>query len=80
MGARTGRQFLEGLRDGREVWVDGEKVKDVTTHPSLSGAANTLAESKPRMALCLYHRADDAQVIPKLVAELNPEYESSIRS
>jgi 4-hydroxyphenylacetate 3-monooxygenase oxygenase component len=44
MGARTGKQFLEGLRDGREIWVDGELVGDVTAHPSLSGAANTLAE------------------------------------
>lgn len=32
---RTGNQYREGLRDDREVWIDGERVKDVTTHPAL---------------------------------------------
>ena len=31
---RTGEQYRNGLRDGREVWIDGERVKDVTTHPA----------------------------------------------
>ncbi len=29
MPARTGAQFLAGLKDDREVWVDGERVRDV---------------------------------------------------
>jgi 4-hydroxyphenylacetate 3-monooxygenase len=32
---RTGDEYRESIRDGREVWVDGEKVADVTAHPSL---------------------------------------------
>ena len=44
MGIRTGKQFLEGLRDDREIWIDGERVKDVTTDPRFAGAAQTLAE------------------------------------
>ena len=32
---RTGEQYREGLRDGREVWIDGEQVKDVSCHPAL---------------------------------------------
>jgi 4-hydroxyphenylacetate 3-monooxygenase len=32
---RTGEEYKQGIRDGREVWVDGERVKDVTTHPAL---------------------------------------------
>ncbi|HXZ86490.1 MAG TPA: 4-hydroxyphenylacetate 3-hydroxylase N-terminal domain-containing protein [Myxococcota bacterium] len=44
MGARTGEQFLESLRDGRELWVDGERVSDATAHPALAGAAHLLAE------------------------------------
>jgi 4-hydroxyphenylacetate 3-monooxygenase len=31
---RTGKEYREGLRDGREIWMDGERVKDVTTHKS----------------------------------------------
>lgn len=43
MPARTGREYLEGLRDGREVWLDGERVKDVTKDPRLAGAARSIA-------------------------------------
>jgi len=42
-GIRNGAQYLEGLRDDRDVWMQGEKVKDVTTHPGLSRGAETLA-------------------------------------
>lgn len=31
---RTGNEYRESIRDGREVWIDGEKVEDVTTHPA----------------------------------------------
>jgi 4-hydroxyphenylacetate 3-monooxygenase len=30
---RTSAQYRESLRDGREVWINGERVRDVTTHP-----------------------------------------------
>ncbi len=30
---RTGEQYRESLRDGREVYMDGQRVEDVTTHP-----------------------------------------------
>ncbi len=32
---RTGEEYKQGIRDGREVWIDGERVKDVTAHPAL---------------------------------------------
>jgi 4-hydroxyphenylacetate 3-monooxygenase len=42
--ARTGKEYLEDLReDGRELWIDGEKVADVTTDPRFAGAAKTMA-------------------------------------
>ena len=35
---RTGADYREGLRDGRDVWVVGEgAVEDVTTHPATAG-------------------------------------------
>jgi len=44
MPARTGKQFLERLRTTpRQLWLEGERVEDVTAHPSLTGAAHTLA-------------------------------------
>ena len=39
MPARTGAQFLRGLRDNREVWLGGQRVTDPLDHPALRGAA-----------------------------------------
>ena len=44
MGARTGQQYIQGLRDQqREVWLGGERVKDVTTHPGLANGVRAIA-------------------------------------
>jgi len=40
---RTGEQYRESIRDGREVWIDGERVKDVTEHPAFKPAVNARA-------------------------------------
>src|SRR6202046_1457902 len=40
---RTGRDYIESLRDGREVWIDGEQVEDVTTHPAFAAIVNVRA-------------------------------------
>ena len=39
----TGQEYLESLKDGREIWLHGEKVKDVTTHPAFRNAARSIA-------------------------------------
>lgn len=41
-GIKDGRAYVESLRDGREVWVHGEKVADVTRHPAFAGVAQTI--------------------------------------
>jgi 4-hydroxyphenylacetate 3-monooxygenase len=43
MGIKTGDQYLSGLRDGREVWLRGNRVADVTCEPGLARGARTLA-------------------------------------
>jgi 4-hydroxyphenylacetate 3-monooxygenase len=44
MAARTGRQYIKGLQDQqRDVWLGGERVKDVTTHPGLAGGVRAIA-------------------------------------
>ncbi len=40
---RTGKEHLQSLRDGRALYVGGERIDDVTTHPSFCGAAATVA-------------------------------------
>ena len=39
----TGAEFLESLRDGREVYIYGERVKDVTEHPAFRNSARSVA-------------------------------------
>lgn len=40
---RTGRQYLSALRDDRRIYIGGELVRDVTTHPAFRTAAHTIA-------------------------------------
>jgi 4-hydroxyphenylacetate 3-monooxygenase len=39
----TGDEYLESVRDGREVWINGERVEDVTTHPGFRNSAASIA-------------------------------------
>lgn len=44
MGARTGQQYLEGLRASQaEIWLRGERIADVTAHPATRNAARSIA-------------------------------------
>ena len=40
---QNGAEFIESLRDGREVFIYGEKVKDVTTHPAFRNTSRMVA-------------------------------------
>jgi 4-hydroxyphenylacetate 3-monooxygenase len=40
---RTGDEYLRSLRDGRQVFIDGERVKDVPAHPAFREAARAVA-------------------------------------
>jgi 4-hydroxyphenylacetate 3-monooxygenase len=40
---RTGAEFLRSLQDGRQVFVEGERVADVTSHRAFAGAARSIA-------------------------------------
>ena len=42
---------------------------------ALRGAADTLGRFRPEMALCIYHRYDDAEVLPEVVLDIRPDYE-----
>src|SRR6266571_6979277 len=55
----TGAEYLESLRDGREIWLYGERVKDVTTHPGFRNTA--------RMVARLYHALHDPAYKDKLL-------------
>src|SRR5436309_1596524 len=39
----TGKEFLDSLDDGREVWIYGERVKNITEHPAFRNTARMIA-------------------------------------
>jgi 4-hydroxyphenylacetate 3-monooxygenase len=51
---RTGAQYVESLKDGRQVYINGSKVDDVTTHPAFRNVVKTVAE--------LYDIASDSAI------------------
>ena len=80
---RTGSEYREGLRDGREVWVLGEgRIEDVTTHPATRGMVDAYADwydrhFDPTWRDTLYTQADGegeakplAFEIPTTIGEL----------
>ncbi len=61
MGIRTGQEFLDSVRDDRLIYIDGERVKDVTTDPRFADACQTLAE--------LYDMQHDPRLIDGMTFE-----------
>lgn len=44
MPVRTSEEYIEGLRDSREVYYKGEPIEDVTTHPATGEMIETQGE------------------------------------
>jgi 4-hydroxyphenylacetate 3-monooxygenase/anthranilate 3-monooxygenase (FAD)/4-hydroxyphenylacetate 3-monooxygenase len=63
MAVRTGREYVEALRDGRRVWHAGRRIEDVPSHPGFSGTIRTLA------------RLYDAQHAPELRDRLTVDWQ-----
>ena len=47
---------------------------------ALAGASRLLAAYKPRLAICIYHAADDPDVVPRVVLAANDNYQTFRRS
>ena len=57
---RTAEQYIESLRDGRVLYLSGEKVPDVTKHPSFKAPINARALS---YVLCNHPKFKDLLTI-----------------
>ena len=60
----TGKEFLKSLDDGREVWIYGERVKNIVDHPAFRNSARMLArmydalhDPKKQSVLCAANEA-----------------------
>ncbi len=80
-GIRSGEQYLEGLRDDREVWIHGHRVKDVTAEPGMARGVATMAsfldrQHQPEYQDKITYVGDDgircamAHMIPKSVEDI----------
>jgi 4-hydroxyphenylacetate 3-monooxygenase len=58
MSIRAGKELLQSLRDDRQLFIDGERVADVTADPRLAAAAQSLAE--------LYDLQHDAALVERM--------------
>lgn len=47
---KTGNEYLESIRDGRVIYIGGERVEDVPTHPAFRNAAQSFAMLYDRKA------------------------------
>lgn len=58
---RTGDEYRDSIRDGRQIWIDGERVDDVTTHPMFKPIVDVrariydLAHEEATQAVMTYH-------------------------
>ncbi|QOK29883.1 4-hydroxyphenylacetate 3-hydroxylase (plasmid) [Cytobacillus oceanisediminis] len=43
MNHKQDHRYISSLKDGRSVWLNGEKVKDITIHPEFSGTLSTIS-------------------------------------
>ena len=61
---RTGEEYRAGLRDGREIWIDCERVQDVTVHPAFKAVVDLKARMhdmahEPAAAEIMSYREDE---------------------
>ena len=58
---RTGDEYRDSIRDSREVFINGERVKDITTHPSFKPVVDIRAR--------IYDMQHDPATAPVMTVE-----------
>ena len=64
MPVRTAKEYVEGLRNDRQVWINGERVEDVTAHPAFRDGIRSIArlydlQHDPELRDLLTYRSPD---------------------
>jgi 4-hydroxyphenylacetate 3-monooxygenase len=66
---RTGQQYRDSIRDGRQIWINGERVNDVTTHPMFRPLVDIRArmydmQHEAQHAPTMTYREDSGEICP----------------
>ncbi|WP_368784337.1 4-hydroxyphenylacetate 3-hydroxylase N-terminal domain-containing protein, partial [Acinetobacter baumannii] len=57
----NGKEYIESLRDSRTIYLNGEKIDDVTTHPAYRNSVRSIAR--------LYDALHDPEKAPVLTTK-----------
>jgi 4-hydroxyphenylacetate 3-monooxygenase len=57
----TGEEYLDSLNDGREIWLNGQRIKDIPNHPAFRNSARSIARIYDALHDPKYH---DVLTIP----------------
>ena len=63
MPARTGKEYLDGLKaQSSEIWLDGKRIHDVTAFPGLANGAKSIASLYDMQHDPGYRQPDDLRL------------------
>ncbi len=71
--SRTGKDYIASLKDGRSVFISGERVADVTTHPAFRNSIRSVANLYD-LAASPEHRGVMTFSSPKTGEPVNKEF------
>lgn len=69
---------IDELTEGKPVSLIKMDIEGAEIE-ALKGAAETIRQHKPKLAICVYHKLNDIFEIPLFIKELNPEYKIYLR-
>lgn len=94
-GGSAGSSFIFGAPSisvpvtSLDEFFDGKPDKELPTFikmdiegaekEALIGAKNIIKKKHPKLAICVYHKPEDIYELPKLIYDINPEYQFSLQ-
>lgn len=82
MGLRNGKEYLAGLKDGRQIIYNGEAISDVTSEPGFANTAQAISEfydfqSRPDMQETMTYKTEEGERVG--LAFIEPRSKEDIR-
>lgn len=69
---------LDDIADGKKITFIKMDIEGAETE-AIAGAAGTIERCRPKLAVSIYHKADDILEIPRMILEIRPDYKFYLR-